>query len=458
MAKGNMFLGQSRGKVGDLVFYRQEGEQIARTRNRHPRNPRTEPQQYQRAIMATVTAAYKAGRTLFDHAFEGFSVGAQNQREFLRQNARLLRSLIAGDLAAGRTGAATVGRVVGPGTNSPVGFPGMVVAAGNYPMAAFRYTAPDTDAGDPAMWALPAPLTDETRVAYSSRIGLISNDIFTFVMFYYDVDIDPIVFRISGVSGQAGALQYRQHFAFLRLRVKESFVTSADAVGAATIDDVFILDSYSPDIDTVTISQQGINEEFTLDGIVTAPGGAEGYMTLIRSREDVDVRSNSTLVWASPSGYAGISSEYVLAAWTQGTDALGHSDLILEGGGFGRLSSLVPAVTPSLFMRMTSDNATAILVTAEGKIATNSEQGIFIYRNLNNWFAIDDNSGFPLNIFNQWSTLVQDWGIDTTLTGEYAIVYQGRRCGYIQNGDFRVLTGTDDGVLYEPSEVPDYRG
>lgn len=334
MAKGNLFLGQSRGKVGDIVFYRQDGEQITRTRNRHPRNPKSEPQQYQRAIMATVTAAYKAGRAIFDHAFEGFSVGAHNQRQFLRRNARLLRSLIADDLAAGRAGAATSGRVVAPGTDAPVGFPGLIVSAGTYQMAAYKFTAADPEGATPAMWSLDTPRDGETRLDYSARIGLIANDIFTFVMYYYDVVTDPIIFRVSGVTGQAGALQYRQHFAFLRLRVKESFVTSTDAVGQATVNDVFILDSYSPDIDTVTISAKAIDEELTLDEIVTAPGGADGYIGLIRSRLDVDLRSNSALVWSSPSGYSGISSDYALAAWTQGTDAVGHSELILEGGGF----------------------------------------------------------------------------------------------------------------------------
>lgn len=75
MAKGNMFLGMARGKVGDVVFYRADGQQLSRVRNRNPRNPRTNAQLFQRAIMATVVQAYAAGKELFDHSFQGFQSG-----------------------------------------------------------------------------------------------------------------------------------------------------------------------------------------------------------------------------------------------------------------------------------------------------------------------------------------------------------------------------------------------
>ena len=91
MAKGNLFQGMGRGKVGDVVFSRLNGQQIARVRNRNPKNPRTNAQLYQRAIMATVMQAYSAGIAIFDHSFQGKEVGAQNQRRFMALNAKLLR-------------------------------------------------------------------------------------------------------------------------------------------------------------------------------------------------------------------------------------------------------------------------------------------------------------------------------------------------------------------------------
>ena len=74
MAKGNLFQGMGRGKVGDVVFSRLNGEQISRVRNRHPKNPRSNSQLFQRAIMATVMQAYSAGKAIFDHSFEGYAV------------------------------------------------------------------------------------------------------------------------------------------------------------------------------------------------------------------------------------------------------------------------------------------------------------------------------------------------------------------------------------------------
>lgn len=334
MAKGNFLTSQVRGKLGDVVFYRQDGEQVSRSRNRHPSNPKTAPQLYQRAILGTVTGVYKVGKEIFDHSFEGFSVGANNQREFIRRNTKLLRSLVATDLNNNRTGENAVGRVMGPGTASPVGFAGLIVSSGTYPMQAFNFTAIDTSAGDPAQWKLPAATTDETRSAYAARVGLIADDIYTFVMLYSDTVADPIVYRVNGVTGDGGALQYREHFAFLRLRVRADFVTSTAVMTGTTLSNIFVFDSYSPDIDLATLSANAYDLELTLDGIVAAPGGAEGYIALIRSRLDSDLRSNSAMVIATPGTLLGISSEWILPAWQQGTESVGNSELILEGGGF----------------------------------------------------------------------------------------------------------------------------
>ena len=49
MAKGNLFLGMGRGSVGDVTFYRADGQQLSRARNRKPRNPKTNAQLIQRA-------------------------------------------------------------------------------------------------------------------------------------------------------------------------------------------------------------------------------------------------------------------------------------------------------------------------------------------------------------------------------------------------------------------------
>ena len=64
MSKGNLFLGFGRGKVGDVVFYRSNGEQITRSLNRNPKNPRSESQLLQRIIMGTVMQAYSKMKSI----------------------------------------------------------------------------------------------------------------------------------------------------------------------------------------------------------------------------------------------------------------------------------------------------------------------------------------------------------------------------------------------------------
>lgn len=82
MAKGNLFLGMARKKIGDVVFYRASGEQISRARNRAPRNPRSAKQSIQRMVLATASKMAAAWRPIVDHSFEGYNVGQESVRHF----------------------------------------------------------------------------------------------------------------------------------------------------------------------------------------------------------------------------------------------------------------------------------------------------------------------------------------------------------------------------------------
>lgn len=103
MSKGNMFLGHARGKVGDVVFSRQNGEQVTRTRNRHPRNPQTPLQLLQRVILKTTGAAYSAFREICDHSFQGLGTGTPNQSRFMQRNVELFRNILAEVINSGDT-------------------------------------------------------------------------------------------------------------------------------------------------------------------------------------------------------------------------------------------------------------------------------------------------------------------------------------------------------------------
>lgn len=98
MAKGNMFLGMSRGSVGDVTFYRGRGQQLARARNRAPKNPRSSAQIIQRMILATASKAYSRMKTIVDHSFQGITYGGESQSYFLKRNMERIRNYVAASL------------------------------------------------------------------------------------------------------------------------------------------------------------------------------------------------------------------------------------------------------------------------------------------------------------------------------------------------------------------------
>lgn len=96
-----MLLGHARGKVGDIVFSRANGQQIARARAAVVKNPRTEKQMIQRIILNTVAQAYSKMSAITDHSFEGVQQGQKSMSMFLRKNMDLLRQRIAQEIASG---------------------------------------------------------------------------------------------------------------------------------------------------------------------------------------------------------------------------------------------------------------------------------------------------------------------------------------------------------------------
>ena len=322
MAKGNMFLGMARGKVGDVVFYRADGQQLSRVRNRNPRNPRSDAQLFQRAIMATTVQAYTAGKAIFDHSFQGYSVGAQNQREFLKRNAKMLRELIATDINTPIATNQQKARVVAPGVSMPVPN-AYVISRGTYDQSLFSY--------EDNQYRLPPPAANEKVSEYASRNSLLTGDIYTFVMFAARVDVE----YQSPMWDNVLASQNACDFSFARLIVKD----------VSGVSDVLSNFSQLFEIETggngilipEEIGQFLVNVAFGLgdffdNGEAYTKTGAIG---LIRSRRDQDLRSNSVMnmiYGENTENMFGIASDYLLDAWKAGTTSIGNSDLILEGG------------------------------------------------------------------------------------------------------------------------------
>lgn len=87
MAKGNMILGYLRGAIGDIVFWRAKGQQMARARNRAPANPRTELQIDVRARWAMLSKFVSIMEPRFLRgAFETKRVNESDYNVFMRTN------------------------------------------------------------------------------------------------------------------------------------------------------------------------------------------------------------------------------------------------------------------------------------------------------------------------------------------------------------------------------------
>lgn len=315
-----MFLGYARGKVGSVVFSRQDGEQITRARNYHPKNPRTNAQLYQRAIMATVMAAYSQGKEIFDHSFQNKSVGNMNMREFLSRNARELRNLLSASVEANYQDNGA--RVVAPKSLYMAPFEGLIISAGNYTQNLFTYTGGSGY----------TPIQDQglTPAQVRAQYGLNPGDIYTFIIVYGDQGTP--VFTLPEYTAQ-NSKQFASTFGFVRLMVKEEWDTIHDTISQYKANEIFEVTDVRNAVAPVLT---GNFSDFNVTPIALTPTGDKDIIPLasglIRSRFDEDLRSDSVLHLETKS--FGIAPQYVIDAWKRGTTALGDSDLILEGGNF----------------------------------------------------------------------------------------------------------------------------
>lgn len=93
MARFNPWLGTQVGSVGDLVSYRRNGKQVQRVRVRNIANPRTEAQAKNRAVLATMGAAYSYMQGIVDHSFQNKNSKSENMQEFQKLNQGIARAL-----------------------------------------------------------------------------------------------------------------------------------------------------------------------------------------------------------------------------------------------------------------------------------------------------------------------------------------------------------------------------
>lgn len=327
MAKGNLFLGMGRGKVGDLVFYRQYGEQVTRARNRSPRNPNSYKQRVQRAIMASVSRIYSLGYRIFDHSWQGERVGQGSQSAFVKANVAILRNLVTAELKAGTPVAECKSRVGAPGLSVAVPFEGLQISSGSYPQQLFiRRT--DTSDLPVSTFVLPAAAAGgETVAAYAARNGMVADDIYTILALGVSASPNNVVFDLGKTTDADYARIFTSKMVVVQLRVKQGLENVTDSIGEETSLATFF-DVISDD--GVDYTQVGYQVELTVSTFVE--GYPNGVMGIIRSRDDSPLRSESFAYFTGDLSY-GLTPNYINEAWQKELVQAG-SDLILEGADF----------------------------------------------------------------------------------------------------------------------------
>lgn len=305
MAKGNLFLGMGRGSVGDVTFYRADGQQLSRARNRKPRNPKSNAQLIQRAISATIVQAYKAGRIIFDHSFEGKSVPAGSQRAFLSYNMRKLREQVLAEINS--QVANTTASIVAPRSVNPV--PNTYrISEGSLVQNLFEVDATE------AKYALVDANQGEKVSEFLSRLGIAAGEIFTLVGFAVIDDLE----REDLVNSTC-------LFGFMRMTVKQSAISEQKTMATATFGDLFTMDASGAVIpDSRPLSDGVLLSDINIGAY---PIGAMG---VIRSEENSGLRSTSDMVLYNVSRW-GIAPPNLVPVWSQDSGSV-DSELILEGG------------------------------------------------------------------------------------------------------------------------------
>ena len=99
MAKGNMFIGNGSGKVGNLVVATSAGEQITRVYQPRVANPKSYSQMLQRAKFANAVKFYKkAVQNFFKFAFEDKKKSESDYNAFMRNNIMNSTLLVKGNV------------------------------------------------------------------------------------------------------------------------------------------------------------------------------------------------------------------------------------------------------------------------------------------------------------------------------------------------------------------------
>lgn len=326
--KGNILLGQARGKLGDMVFSRTNGQQVARARAQQVKNPRTEKQMIQRIILNTIAQAYSAMQPICDHSFEGVAAGQASMSFFMRKNMDALRAKIAQELNNGYDFDSIF-------SFSPINSNQLVPNV--YLIA--KGTLPSIDASVSGSTTGQIALSANTYEALISEYGLQRGDQITFV-------------AMQGTN--ADALKF--YFARVILDPKNADGTDAPLSSALVADGAVNLPSPRNEgsFNTLTFADGELSFNFSAQNL--------NAVAVIVSRQKNDgtwMRSNAsfTLNDAAISGWYPSLQDCLNLIASGGIDTL--SDYYLNNSGTGALAGAAPAPEMSITSATIGNDAIA---------------------------------------------------------------------------------------------------
>lgn len=339
MARGNLIMGTARGKLGEVVFSRQNGQQVSRQYIRNPKNPKTQGQQIQRAIMATISKMYGMGKEIFDHSFQGKGVPAGSMRRFLKVNADALRSTIVYHIENQSDPEESFGWVCSPNALSAAPNE-YIISEGTFKASPFTKLNKNNGTYGEFAGLNKVYANTLTIKQLFELFNIEAGDVFTMVVL--SAEEDSMTQLTSPTT----------HFGTLRLIARQLDAAVANTpVSTATLGQAFKISSKGLSAAAVTnVADNPLWTEtanvvtgvvlFNLSEVLPT-GQIPACVGWIASHEGSKERSSATMAMCSTltADYWSVAAIDLISAWSAGT-SYAPSDLYLEGQG--NAPSLMP--------------------------------------------------------------------------------------------------------------------
>ena len=348
MAKSKSFFGLRRGSTKSHTYSILNGQQITKDRVQTVANPKTQKQQFQRAIMATVMAAYSEMKEIEDHAFQGKKKGSENQREFMSRNLVAMRNAFLQYQDNNTAVANQKYFAVGPKT--PTVLPAeWILSHGTLEEQSFlTYEDGNHMVNTPNIVSF-----REVSSGYESTLGELADDLgiipgMQITVVCVNATNGPRIYEVESAD-YAGY----HDFKFRYCRVAFKYFDRNEVVGSATqsietlyqnfLEKVLDYSRTTPSFATSLVDEGAVptgQSYVRYDAEYLFVGAAfDETLTcgigIITSMVDQDLRSSSKMEVRSLANRAqavGLSWNWVPLAWQNAGANLGESELYLEGG------------------------------------------------------------------------------------------------------------------------------